>query len=141
MSGHSMRPCAFGVSGLRGTVCALTCKGFPARCGSSICFLLNGNKSTNRLAGRAASRGFDFMGRPKKPSAKKRPPQRGRQHDDATRAAVIAALLAGQPVNDVARAFGLAPSVISDIKGSVPGEKFEQVRIEKKERLVDLIEG
>jgi transposase-like protein len=81
------------------------------------------------------------MGRPRKESAPKRAPQRGKEHDATIRAAVIAALLAGQAVNDVARQFGLDSGLVSRWKARLPEAELQQVAAEKKERLVDLIEG
>lgn len=66
---------------------------------------------------------------------------KGRKHTPETEAAVMAALLSGQGVNEVARQYSLSPSVVSRIKSSIDSEKLEQAGMQKKERLVDLIEG
>lgn len=66
---------------------------------------------------------------------------RGRRHSDETRAAVIAALLAGQGVNQVADKFGLDSGMVSRWKQSVPAEIWDGIKEQKKERLVDLVEA
>lgn len=66
---------------------------------------------------------------------------KGKAHSDETRAAVIAALLAGQGVNDVAREFGLDSGLVSRWKKTIPEKDLQQVTATKKERLVDLVEG
>jgi len=66
---------------------------------------------------------------------------RGKKHDDATRAAVMAALLAGQGVNEVAAAYQLDSGLVSRWKAKIPATQLQQVAVEKKERLVDLIEN
>ena len=66
---------------------------------------------------------------------------RGKAHSPETRAAVIAALLAGQGVNDVAAAYGLDSGLVSRWKSTIPATQLQQVAVEKKERLVDLIEN
>lgn len=65
---------------------------------------------------------------------------RGKAHDPETKAAVIAALLAGQGVTQIATQYGLAKSLISGWKAELSEEQIAQVRTEKKERLVDLIQ-
>lgn len=66
---------------------------------------------------------------------------KGKAHSAETKSAVIAALLAGQGVNEVATAFGLSKSVISRIKNEIAPAQLEQVGTQKKERLVDLVES
>ena len=66
---------------------------------------------------------------------------KGRKHSPEIEAAVMAALLAGQGVNEVARQHQLSPSVVSRIKSSIDMEKLEQAGIQKKEKLIDLVEG
>lgn len=63
---------------------------------------------------------------------------RGKAHSDETKASVIAALLAGQGVNEVAREFGISPSLVSGWKKSGDSSEFEQVRIQKGERIEEL---
>lgn len=65
---------------------------------------------------------------------------RGKQHDPQTKAAVIAALLAGQGVSQVASEFGLSKSVVSRMKQEISPQQLEQIGTQKKERLIDLIE-
>lgn len=64
---------------------------------------------------------------------------RGKAHDEATRAAVVAALLAGQGVTEVATRHKLDPSVVSRWKASLPAEKLQEVASEKKSRFDDLL--
>lgn len=64
---------------------------------------------------------------------------RGKAHSDETRAAVIAALLAGQGVNEVAQQYNLPPATVATWKAEVPSEQFEQVRIKKGEKIEGLI--
>jgi transposase-like protein len=66
---------------------------------------------------------------------------KGKAHTNETRAAVIAALLQGQGVNEVARAYELSPSSVSDIKKSLSEGDLEQVRTEKKESIAALVEN
>lgn len=66
---------------------------------------------------------------------------RGKAHSPETRAAVISALLAGQGVNDVAATYGLDSGLVSRWKGTIPAKELQQVAVEKKERLVDLIQA
>jgi transposase len=66
---------------------------------------------------------------------------RGKKHDDETRAAVIAALLAGQGVGEVAKAYKLPESTIYHIKSNLSDEEFVKLRNKKREKLADLIES
>lgn len=66
---------------------------------------------------------------------------RGKAHSPEVKAAVIAALLAGQGVNEVAKEHGLSSSVVSRMKSEIGSQRLEQVGVQKKERLVDLIEA
>jgi transposase-like protein len=65
---------------------------------------------------------------------------RGRAHSDETRAAVIAALLEGQGVTQIAEAFALPKATVSRIKNELAPEQLEQVGTEKRERIEDLVE-
>jgi len=53
----------------------------------------------------------------------------------------MAALLAGQGVNEVAAAYNLDSGLVSRWKAKIPATQLQQVAVEKKERLVDLIEN
>jgi len=64
----------------------------------------------------------------------------GKRHSDATKAAVIAALLAGQGVTEVATHYNVDKSLVSRWKATIPLERLQQASAEKKERLIDLIE-
>lgn len=65
----------------------------------------------------------------------------GKAHDDAVRGEVIAALLEGQGVNQVANALNLPKSTVSRIKNTLAVEQLEQVGTQKRDRLTSLIEG
>lgn len=54
---------------------------------------------------------------------------------------VIAALLAGQGVNEVARQYDIDKATVSRWKTSLPQQELQQIATERKERLVDLIES
>lgn len=64
----------------------------------------------------------------------------GKKHSDQTRAAVIAALLAGQGVNEVAREYDINPSLVSRWKKTIPEKELQQLAIQKKETIGDLVE-
>jgi transposase-like protein len=64
-----------------------------------------------------------------------------KHYNDATKAAVIAALLAGQGVSEVATAFNIDKSTVSRWKAALPTTQLQQIATEKKERLVDLVES
>jgi transposase-like protein len=66
---------------------------------------------------------------------------RGKAHSPETKAAVIAALLAGQGVNEVATRYKVDKAVVSRWRQALPAQELQQVATEKKERLVDLIEN
>lgn len=66
---------------------------------------------------------------------------RGKAHTDETRAAVIAALLQGQGVNDVAREYKLDKSVVSRIKNGIAETALQQVTTQKKENIAELVEN
>lgn len=66
---------------------------------------------------------------------------RGKAHSDETRAAVMAALLAGQGVNEVAREYNLDSGLVSRWKKSIPENELQQVAVQKKEHIGDLVEA
>jgi transposase-like protein len=67
-----------------------------------------------------------------KAKATTRSPHKGKAHDDSTRAAVMAALLAGQGVSEVARQFKLSKSVVSRMKSEISKGELEQVGTKKQ---------
>jgi len=64
----------------------------------------------------------------------------GKAHKNETKAAVIAALMAGQQPSQVCREFGLPESTVRTW-GKNAGVDFAEIRAEKKEALADLIAG
>lgn len=66
---------------------------------------------------------------------------KGRQHSEQVRAQVIAALLAGQGVTEVATQYNLAKSVVSRLKASLSDGEMEQVGTQKRLSLATLIEN
>lgn len=66
---------------------------------------------------------------------------RGKPHSEEVKAQVLAALLAGQGVNETARALNLPPKTVSRIKSEITPEKLTQVDTEKRERIDDLLLG
>lgn len=64
---------------------------------------------------------------------------RGKQTSEEVKAAVMAALLTGQGVNETARALNLPPKTVSRIKNEITPEKLTQVDTEKRERIDDLL--
>src|SRR5690242_1280588 len=58
-----------------------------------------------------------------------------------TKAAVLAALLAGQGVNEVATYYSIDKATVSRWKKAIPEGQLQQIATEKRERLVDLIEA
>lgn len=63
----------------------------------------------------------------------------GKPIPDGKKAAVIAALLAGQGVNQVAEAYKVPKSSVSRLKKLIPREKLEQVGTQKGEHIAELI--
>ena len=55
---------------------------------------------------------------------------RGKSHNPDLQAQVMAALLAGQGVNEVARAFNLDPSVVSRWRQRLPPDQLQQLAID-----------
>jgi transposase len=66
---------------------------------------------------------------------------RGKKTTDEKKAGVISALLAGQGVQEVAKAYQLPESTVRDLKSSLTSEQFAEVRAKKAEMLAGLIEG
>lgn len=64
---------------------------------------------------------------------------RGKKHGDDLQAQVMAALLAGQGVNEVAREYNLSKSVVSRIKNSATGEALERLEPKKGEQIEVLL--
>jgi len=63
----------------------------------------------------------------------------GKAIPDEKKAVVIAALLAGQGVNQVAEAYNVPKSSVSRLKQLIPKEQLEQVGTQKGEKIADLI--
>jgi CO dehydrogenase/acetyl-CoA synthase epsilon subunit len=63
----------------------------------------------------------------------------GKEIPDDKKAVVIAALLTGQGVNQVAAAYKVPKSSVSRLKKLIPKEKLEQVGTQKGENIADLI--
>lgn len=66
---------------------------------------------------------------------------KGQQYSDEVRAEVVAALLAGQGVNEISRRYKIPKATVSRLKNGLAVEQLEQVETQKKERLTDLIEA
>lgn len=64
---------------------------------------------------------------------------RGVKTPDDTLAAVMAALLAGQAVNEVAAAYKIPKQTVSRIKNELTSEQLGQVGTEKADRIDDLL--
>lgn len=64
---------------------------------------------------------------------------RGRAHQDDVKARVIAALLAGAGVVEIARELELPHNTVSDYKKQIPQTKLDELRQKKGERLDDLV--
>lgn len=64
---------------------------------------------------------------------------RGKPHSPETKAAVTAALLAGQGVNDVAAEYRLDPSVVSRWRTQLGEERLQQVATKKATDYGDLL--
>jgi DNA-directed RNA polymerase specialized sigma subunit len=65
--------------------------------------------------------------------------RQGKPIPDEKKAVVIAALLAGQGVNEIAEAYKIPKSSVSRLKKIIPAEKLEQVGIQKAETIAVLI--
>lgn len=64
---------------------------------------------------------------------------RGKAHSDDTKAKVIAALLAGAGVVEIARELGLPHNTVSNYKSEIPEEKLDELRRKKGARIDDLV--
>jgi len=64
---------------------------------------------------------------------------RGEKHDDATRAAVIGALILGQNVTEIAAEYKLPESTIHNWKRTLDPNKLAEVKVKQGEVLDDLI--
>jgi DNA-binding transcriptional ArsR family regulator len=63
----------------------------------------------------------------------------GKRIPDTTRAAILAALLDGQAVTQVAEAFKLPHGTVSRLKKAIPAERLVEVERKKGEDIADLI--
>lgn len=76
----------------------------------------------------------------KKSSKRKRSPaQRGKAHPDTVKAQVIAALLLGGGVMEIASELGLPHSTVSTYKAQIPDDKLDEFRRKKGERLDEMV--
>jgi hypothetical protein len=66
---------------------------------------------------------------------------KGKAHTSETKAAVMAALLEGQGVNEIARDYKLPKATVSRMKSEISTEKLEQLGTQKKEQIGELIVG
>ena len=66
---------------------------------------------------------------------------RGKAHSEETKAAVMAALLTGQGVTEVATAYKLDPSVVSRWKGQLRPDQLQEVATKKGEQIEGLLFG
>src|ERR1043165_4338797 len=64
---------------------------------------------------------------------------RGRKHSDEVRAQVMASLLAGQGVTEVASQYNLDASVVSRWKSAIPSDQLQVVATKKGERIDHLL--
>jgi len=64
---------------------------------------------------------------------------RGKKHSDDVRARVIAALLAGCGVVEIARELNIPHQSVSNYKKEIPKDKLGELRQKKGERLDDLV--
>lgn len=64
---------------------------------------------------------------------------RGKAHPDETKAKVIAALLAGVGVVEIARELGLPHNTVSNYKTEIPEDKLDELRRKKGARIDDLV--
>ena len=65
--------------------------------------------------------------------------QKGKKKDEHTRAAVLAALLAGQRVTEVAQQFKLPHSTVSRLKATITPDKLDEVGRKKGEDFNELL--
>ncbi len=64
---------------------------------------------------------------------------RGKKHSDETKAAVLAALLSGQGVCDVAQQYKIPKSVVSGWKSEISSNELEQIRTKKTDEFNELL--
>ena len=60
-------------------------------------------------------------------------------HSEETRQSVIAALLTGQGVNEVARAYKLPKATVSRIKNELTPQVLEQIGTQKRDEIGDML--
>jgi transposase-like protein len=65
----------------------------------------------------------------------------GKAHDPELRQQVIAALLAGQGVREVARQYQLSPGLVHAWRQTLPQEQLERLRTEKADLIGELLSG
>ena len=64
---------------------------------------------------------------------------RGKRHSDQVRATVIAALLAGQRVNEVAEKYKIDKSIVSRWKSKIPADELQRITEKSIEEFQELI--
>lgn len=64
---------------------------------------------------------------------------RGRAHDPEVKAQVMAALLAGQSVTEVARVYKLSPNTVTDWRNGISEGEFVEVRSKKEDEFGTLL--
>lgn len=64
---------------------------------------------------------------------------RGKKHSDEVQAQVMAALLAGQGVNEIAESYSLPESTIREWRETLNSEQFAELRAKKGERIEELL--
>jgi transposase-like protein len=62
-----------------------------------------------------------------------------KRHSDETRAAVLAALLAGQGVSEVARQYKLDPSVVSRWRSKLSVQELQELATKKRDEFSELL--
>lgn len=66
---------------------------------------------------------------------------RGRKHGDEIQAQVMASLLAGQGVNEIAEQYNLPESTVREWRSTLTPEQFAEIRAKKGERVESLLFG
>lgn len=64
---------------------------------------------------------------------------RGKKHSEEIQAQVMAALLAGQGVTEVATQYNLDKSIVSRWRKSIPHDKLQRIATKKGEEIEDLL--
>jgi transposase-like protein len=64
---------------------------------------------------------------------------RGKAHGDAVKAQVMAALLTGQTVTEVAKAFSINHSLVSRWRKAISVDQLHEVALKKKESIEELL--